>query len=104
MKRSTRGTGAITPFKLVTGSNLADGGRVRCFPAGLGYRRESSGLVLLAGLGGHGEGLRRTCGDAAGAEPGSSFSKRAAVNTGTTSLRVPAARVQRGGRDRRTGR
>ena len=31
------------------------------------------GWVLLAGPGGHGEGLRRTCGDAAGAEPGSSF-------------------------------
>src|SRR5215831_17991600 len=34
MKRSTRGTGVITPFKFVTGSNLADAGRVRCFPAG----------------------------------------------------------------------
>jgi hypothetical protein len=34
MKRSTRGTGVITPFKLVTGSDLADVGRVRCFLAG----------------------------------------------------------------------
>jgi len=79
LERSTRGTGVITPFKLVTGSNLADVGRVRCFPAGWVYRRESPGRVLLAGPGGHGEGLRRTCGDAAGAEPGSSFGKRTAV-------------------------
>jgi hypothetical protein len=80
----------ITPFKLVTGSNLADVGRARCFPAGQVKRQGSSGLVLLAGLGGHGEGLRRTCGDAAGAELGSSFGKRTAVNTGTTPPRFPA--------------
>ena len=69
--------------------------RTRRFPAGRTSPRgwESPGLVLLAGLGGHGESLRRTCGDAAGAEPGSSFGKRTAVNTGSASSRFPAARV-----------
>jgi len=46
-KRSTWGTGVITPFKLVTGSNLADVGRVRCFPAGQAGGRDLLGWFYL---------------------------------------------------------
>jgi hypothetical protein len=70
--------------KRVTGSNLADMGRgaahdrfrVVDFVAGLRCRWE-----------GHGEGLRRSCGDAAGAELDAKPVNRFAVNTGTISCR-----------------
>jgi hypothetical protein len=104
MERSTRGTSVITPFKLVTGSNLADVGRVRCFPAGWVYRRESPGRVYLLAR----EAMGKVCGVLVamplGQGPGSSFGKRTAVNTGSTLSRFPAARGQHGCRDRRTGR
>jgi hypothetical protein len=69
--------------KRVTGSNLVDRGRgaahgrpggVADFVAGLRCRRE-----------GHEEVLRRTCGDAAGAELGAKPINRFPVNTGTIS-------------------
>jgi hypothetical protein len=37
--------------------------------------------TVCAGSGGHGECLRRTCGDAAGTQSGSSFVERVTVNT-----------------------
>jgi len=43
---------------MVTGSNLADLGRARCFPAGRACRRGSSGLALLAGR----EAMGKVCG------------------------------------------
>jgi hypothetical protein len=40
---------------------------------------------------GHGEGLRRSRGEAAGAEPGSSSIERTTVNTGTVRWQFPTA-------------
>ena len=58
------------------------------------------GLVTTAGSGGHGESLRRSRGDAAGVQPGSSFVNRRSVNTGT----VPALATGRAtGADDRAG-
>ena len=48
------------------------------------------------GPGGHGEGLRRSRGDAAGVEPGASPVDRAAVNVGTISRTVPSPCSQPG--------
>src|SRR5271165_194453 len=102
-ERSTRGTGVITSFTNATGSNLADLGRVRRVPP-ITTRRE-----LPAGDGhrapaGHGERLRRTRGEAAGTQPGSSSAERTTVNTGTARPRVPAAGIRPAVRDRRTDR
>lgn len=55
-------------------------------------------------MGGHGEGLRRTHGEAAGTESGSSFTKRIGVNTGTVRSHLLGASNQLGDRDRRTDR
>src|SRR5438309_4183321 len=49
-------------------------------------------VAMIDGSGGQGEGLRRTRGDAAGAESGSYFDERTAVNAGTTWLRFPTGR------------
>jgi len=68
--------------KRVTGSNLGDTGQgaVRDFPI---WR-----VNFVAGLrrrqGGHGEGLRRSHGDAAGAELDAKLINRLIVNTGTS--------------------
>jgi hypothetical protein len=64
-----------------TGSNLADLGRMRCVSGHVGG--ELRGWCGPAARGGHGEGLRRTRGDTAGTQSGSSFVERIAVNTGT---------------------
>ena len=52
---------------------------------------ELSVRVCSLGPGGHGEGLRRSRGDAAGVEPGASPVNRTAVNVGTRRpfLRLP---------------
>jgi hypothetical protein len=60
----------LRPSNLVTGSNLADAGPGAVLSCRVGLPAGISRAGLLAGPGGHGEGLRRTCGDAAGAEPG----------------------------------
>jgi hypothetical protein len=59
---------------------------MRCAPAGrlMGGRGELLVGYRKPGLGGHGEGLRRSRGDTAGAKPGASPVDRAAVNVGTT--------------------
>ncbi len=44
----------------------------------------------MSGLGGHGEGLRRSRDEAAGAKPGTSPVDRDAVNVGTVHVAVPA--------------
>jgi hypothetical protein len=49
--------------------------------------RETPGPACSSGPGGHGEGLRRSRGDAAGVEPGASPVDRAIVNVGTTRYR-----------------
>ncbi len=76
---------ASTSLKGLPAPNLADMGRVRCVTL-------PTVFVLVGGTpgwscgclpGGHGEVLRGNRGDAAGAQLGSSFVERAAVNTGT---------------------
>ena len=57
---------------------------------------ELPGRLVGVGSGGHGDVLRGNCGDAAGAELGSSFVERIAVNTGTVPV-CPVARGQRAG-------
>ena len=54
--------------------------------------------------GGHGEGLRRTHGEAAGTESGSSSTQRIGVNTGTARSHFPKAGSRLVDRDRRTDR
>ena len=72
-----------------TGSNLADLGRERCTPSHFGASGTSwAGETRVRG--GHGEGLRRSHGEAAGTELGSSSIERAAVNTGTARCRLPS--------------
>jgi len=71
-----------TPPLCGTGSNLADLGRERRAPA-LHDGRGTPAAVGMSCRGGCEEGLRRTRSEAAGAEPGSSFGKRIALNTGT---------------------
>ena len=73
-----------------TGSNLADLGRARRVPS-CAIAAGTSGQGDRAGPGGHREGLRRTCGEAAGTQPGSSSAERMTVNTGTAWCRFPAA-------------
>src|SRR3712207_9322700 len=80
-----------------TGSNLTDLGRKRCAPpAGLLAGGELRGWRGPAARGGHGEGLRRTPGEAAGTQSGSSSVERVTVNTGTVAD-SPAAPPPAGG-------
>jgi hypothetical protein len=58
-------------------------GRERCASAPCVAGRGTLGRACGCALGGHGEWLRRSRGDAAGIELGSSFAERIAVNTGT---------------------
>jgi len=72
----------LTFRKRRTGSNLADMGRDaargRCLS---GAANSEAGKFRRSG--GHGEGLRRSRGDAAGAELGISLADRHMVNVGT---------------------
>lgn len=52
--------------------------------------RGTPGRVRVSGLGGHGEGLRRSRDEAAGAKPGTSPVDRNAVNVGTVQVSVLA--------------
>ena len=85
--RYTQGTGSA--LRLVNGYPLKPGG----YGLGRGAHLPSSGGgELLAGsskpeLEGHGEGLRRNRGDAAGVKPGASSADRMAVNVGTARVR-----------------
>jgi hypothetical protein len=71
-----------------------------------GAERENSHEVSLCGVGGHEEGLRRTRGDAAGAQPGSYSIQRITVNVGTvpglSSARASSAAAGAGRIDRRS--
>jgi hypothetical protein len=82
----------FTSFIWDTGSNLVDTGRAQCAPLPLGAAG-TSGKYTKAVPGGHGESLRRTHGDAAGAQPGSSSAERVAVNTGSPAPEGPWSRV-----------
>jgi hypothetical protein len=73
-----------TPLKSCTGSNLVDMGRgaVHVRPRG----RATSLSFRSEGSGGHEEGLRRTRGEAAGAELGTDPVDRDMVNVGSTRI------------------
>jgi len=59
-------------------------GRERCVvDPGVDVGRRTSWVGETRAWGGHGEGLRRSRGEAAGAESGSSSIERITVNTGT---------------------
>ena len=74
---------------------------VRTRTAREGAARGTPGKVLVSGLGGHGEGLRRSRDEAAGAKPGTSPVDRDAVNVGTAQVLVLAVvPARRGGVDR----
>ena len=64
-----------------TGSNLVDRGRVAVH--GYLVQMADSEAGLACRWGGHGEGLRRSRGDAAGAKLGAGLIDRLTVNTGT---------------------
>ena len=66
-----------------TGSNLVDMGRARCVPLST-VAEGTLERFQFARSGGHGEGLRRTHGEAVGTQPGSYFDERNMVNAGTT--------------------
>jgi hypothetical protein len=72
----------LNPLKRGSGSNLADVGRdvAHAGPGGL----VTPWLVFRGWRGGHGEGLRRTHGEAAGEKPGAAPVDRSAMNVGTT--------------------
>jgi hypothetical protein len=72
----------LNPLKRGTGSNLVDAGRVAVHvePS----RGEATPIPGNVGrVGGHTEGLRRRCGDAAGEELGAHPADRYMVNVGT---------------------
>jgi hypothetical protein len=90
----------IKPLNCCTGSNLVDLG----WGAARTHRRVSVGNSWAGNggrSGGCGEGLRRTRSDAAGAESGTSFVDRSAVNVGTTPRRSPSVLRPAGVGDRR---
>jgi hypothetical protein len=68
-----------------TGSNLVDRGRVAVH--GYLVQMADSEAGLACRWGGHGECLRRSCGDAAGAKLDAKLIDRFAVNTGTVPRR-----------------
>jgi hypothetical protein len=68
-----------------TGSNLVDRGRGAVHDLPVGWVDFEAGLACR--WGGHGEGLRRSRGDAAGAKLGAGLIDRLTVNTGTVPRR-----------------
>jgi hypothetical protein len=64
--------------------------RVSCLDS-----RGTLGRFLIAGLGGHGEGLRRSRDDAAGVQPGADPVDRRSVNVGTVHVAFRARRPAR---------
>ncbi len=84
-----------------TGSNLADVGRDAVRAERI-HGEATSGTVIDAGPGGREESLRRTRGDAAGAELGTDPADRHTVNMGTLPcLPSPACCQQTGGQGHR---
>src|SRR5947209_8746127 len=71
-----------SPSSRFAGSNLVDAGRTAVHTR----VRVTSLRVWWGRRGGHGESLRRTHGDAAGAKLGNSSAKRSVVNVGTIPL------------------
>jgi hypothetical protein len=57
--------------------------------------RGTSRRFLIAGLGGHGEGLRRSRDDAAGVQPGADPVDRKSVNVGTVHVAFRGVRPAR---------
>lgn len=79
------------PLKCGTGSNLTDVGRAAA-RADLIAGKATPRTAIRTGRGGHGEGLRRSRGEAAGAELGISLVDRDMVNVGTVRVRPPTCR------------
>ena len=81
--RYTQGTGVLRLFRQRQLNPVDVGCGSRCRPSPPWLRAGNFWSGLLFGPGGHGEGLRRSRGDAAGVEPGASPVDRTAVNVGT---------------------
>ncbi len=81
----------LNPLKCGTGSNLTDVGRAAA-RADHRYGKATPSTAIDAGRGGHGEGLRRSRGKAAGAKLGTSLVNRDMVNAGTVRVRPSVSR------------
>ena len=73
----------LNPLKRGTGSNLVDMGRAAVRVDSI-HEETTPTTTIDAGVGGHGEGLRRSRGEAAAAELGADPANRDMVNVGTT--------------------
>ena len=97
--RYTQGTGVVTPLQATPAPTRWMWAGMRCRSTRPCGEWGTPGLVCSRGPGGHGEGLRRSRGDAAGVEPGASPVDRTAVNVGTLHDRscthLPAGEVRR---------
>ena len=81
----------LNPLKRGIGSNLADVGRGAVHASLIGWAAPAS--EFRGWRGGHEEGLRRTCGEAAGEKLGAASVDRSAMNVGTIPG-LPAVRGQ----------
>ncbi len=72
----------LNPLKHGTGSNLVDTGRAVVRVDSI-HEKTTPTTTIDAGVGGHGEGLRRSRGEAAAAELGADPANRDMVNVGT---------------------
>lgn len=82
-RRGVREESAFTSRNESPARNLADLGWIRRALAPLWWSGELPGRSVVAGPGGHGEGLRRNRGDVVGTESGTYCDERSAANTGT---------------------
>jgi hypothetical protein len=98
--RWTRGTSGVKPLKTSASSNPVDPGWIAVRTRPLIAGRGTPGSDRSCRPGGHGEGLRRSRGDAAGAKLATSPDDRFTVNVGTArgSRSRPACQVGRSGK------
>jgi hypothetical protein len=78
----------LNPLHVITGSNLVDMGRA-AVRVGSVNRADNSDIGGHGRSGGHGEGLRRSRGEAAGEKLGADPIERCMVNMGTIRDRPP---------------
>jgi hypothetical protein len=83
----------LKPRKTRTGSQPGGSGPGCSARPSVVIRWSSPKAAELGCLGGHEEGLRRTCGDAVGAQLGAHPVKRSSVNMGTVVTLPPASRA-----------
>lgn len=86
----------LNPLKFFADSNLVDVGRSAANVSRVYKRTTSPCPVLRSRSGGHGECLRRICGEAAGEELGAYLVERCMVNVGTISGPSPSSLSQSG--------